>query len=169
MRRPQNLVSYLYKVGTRFKDKNMYDINYMPTTTYKEQRVCACGYSTMDAGNWSKHKRCCKLVKTDKDIHIASLEKDKNDLKLQLVAKDMQMKEQLEAKDRQIAEQAEEIKMLIKKPRTVTNNNRYVVEQHINVFGQETMNHISPQQIQRLLADPRECGGQVCEVEAQGT
>jgi hypothetical protein len=67
-----------------------------------------------------------------------------------------EQQEQLQAKDRQIAEQAEEIKMLIKKPRTVTNNtnNRYVVEQHINVFGKETLSHISPQHIQRLLADP---------------
>jgi hypothetical protein len=68
----------------------------------------------------------------DKDARIASLER-------QLAAKD------------------EQIKMLIKKPRTVTNNNttnRYVVEQHINVFGKETLSHISPQQIQSLLADP---------------
>jgi hypothetical protein len=124
----------------------------MPTTTYKEPRVCVCGYSTLDAGNWSKHKRCCKLVKTDKDIHIASLEKDKNDLKEQLAIKDLQMKEQLQAKDRQI----EELIKANKKPRTVntTNNNRYVVEQHTNVFGKETLDHITAQQIQRLLADP---------------
>ena len=83
---------------------------------------------------------------------IASLEKDKNDLKEQLSVKD----QQLAAKDRQLAEQAEEIKMLIKRPRTVNNttNNRYVVEQHINVFGQESLEHITPEQIQMLLADP---------------
>jgi hypothetical protein len=76
---------------------------------------------------------------------ISSLEK-------QLSVKD----EQLAAKDRQLAEQAEEIKMLIKSPRTVntTNNNRYVVEQHINVFGQESLEHITHDQIQMLLADP---------------
>jgi hypothetical protein len=84
--------------------------------------------------NWSQHKRSCKLLNGtfDKDARIASLER-------QLAAKD------------------EQIKMLIKKPRTVTNNNttnRYVVEQHINVFGKETLSHISPQQIQSLLADP---------------
>ena len=126
----------------------------MPTTTYKKPRVCACGYSTLDAGNWCKHKQCCKLVKTDKDIHIhiASLEKDKNDLKEQLAIKDLQMKEQLAAKDRQI----DELIKAAKKPRTVNNNNtnRYVVEQHINVFGKETMSHITSEQIQGLLADP---------------
>jgi hypothetical protein len=58
--------------------------------------------------------------------------------------------EQLAAKDRQI----EELIKANKKPRTVTNNNRYVVEQHINVFGKETLSHISHEQIQRLLSDP---------------
>jgi hypothetical protein len=80
---------------------------------------------------------------SDDKKRIASLEKDKE-----------QLKEQLAVKDRQIAAQAEEIRMLIKKPRTVTNNNRYVVEQYINVFGKESLEHISLQQIQRLLADP---------------
>jgi hypothetical protein len=67
------------------------------------------------------------------------LKKDKDDLKQQLQAKDRQIEELIKAN---------------KKPRTVTNNNRYVVEQHINVFGKETMSHISQEQIQRLLADP---------------
>ena len=59
------------------------------------------------------------------------------------------MKQQLAAKDRQI-------ELLIKTPRTVNNttNNHYVVEQHINVFGKESIDHISPEQIQALLADP---------------
>jgi hypothetical protein len=99
---------------------------------------------------WCVHKKSCKLIqaeqKADEKERIASLEKDKNDLKQQLCVKD----EQLQAKDRQI----EELIKATKKPRTVTNHNRYVVEQHINVFGKETMSHISPQQIQHLLADP---------------
>ena len=43
------------------------------------------------------------------------------------------------------------------RPRTVhntTNNNRFVVEQHIRVFGNESVEHISTSQIQSLLADP---------------
>ena len=50
----------------------------------------------------------------------------------------------------------QQIEQLIKRPRTVntTNNNRYVVEQHINVFGKESIEHISHEQIQALLADP---------------
>jgi hypothetical protein len=118
----------------------------MPTTTYKDARVCECGYSTFDPGNWGKHKRRCKQITTAGDKErIASLEKDKQAMREQLAAKD----QQLAAKDKQIDE-------LIKKPRTVNNttNNRYVVEQHINVFGKESNNHITPAQIRSLLADP---------------
>ena len=62
------------------------------------------------------------------------------------------MKEQLEAKDRQIEE-------LLRRPRTVNNttnnnNSRYVVEQHVNVFGQESIDHISDEQLQQLLNEP---------------
>ena len=103
----------------------------MPGKEYKEERVCECGYSTMKMDLWSRHKKSCKLVVTSDKERIASLER------------------QLAAKDRQIEQ-------LIKRPRTVNNttNNRYVVEQHINVFGKESIEHISPAQIQALLADP---------------
>jgi hypothetical protein len=87
---------------------------------------------------------------TDERERIESLEK-------QLTAKDQQMKQQLSVKDEQLAAKDRQIEELIKankKPRTVTNNNRYVVEQHINVFGKESLSHISQEQIQRLLADP---------------
>jgi hypothetical protein len=73
---------------------------------------------------------------------LGAIEKDKEDLK-----------QQLGAKDRQI----EELIQVAKRPRTVhntTNNNKYVVEQHINVFGKESVEHISHDQIQALLADP---------------
>jgi hypothetical protein len=54
----------------------------------------------------------------------------------------------------------QQIEQLIKRPRTVNHNtnnsttNRYVVEQHINVFGKESLAHIRPEQIEALLADP---------------
>ena len=101
----------------------------------------------MHSGSWSTHRKSCSLFNgvTEKDARIASLEQ-------QLVAKDQQMKAQLEAKDRQI----EELIKVAKKPRTVNNttNNKIVVEQHINAFGKESIDHISQQQIQALLADP---------------
>ena len=111
----------------------------MPSKTYKEPRICQCGYTTNFPSAWFVHKKSCKLVKCDKDELIEQIKQQLADTK-----------EQLAARDRQIEQ-------LIKKPRTVnntTNNNRYVVEQHINVFGKESVEHITPQQIQALLADP---------------
>ena len=128
----------------------------MPTTEYKDARTCACGYSTYNPGNWCRHRKSCKTIQAGKPVdekeRIASLEK-------QLTVKDEHYQKELSVKDQQIAAKDRQIEELIKankKPRTVntTNNNRYVVEQHINVFGKETLSHISPQQIQRLLADP---------------
>ncbi len=109
---------------------------------YKDARNCDCGYSTFNRGAWSTHKKSCKLVKCDKDELIEQM-------KQQLADTKEQMREQLAAKDRQIEQ-------LIKRPRTVNNttNNRYVVEQHVRVFGKESIEHISPEQIQALLADP---------------
>jgi|EP00966_Prymnesium_polylepis_P336328 hypothetical protein len=91
--------------------------------------------------SWSSHKKSCDSKFVSKDALISELKKDKDDLKQQLAAKDRQIEELIKAN---------------KKPRTVTNHttNRYVVEQHINVFGKETLGHITPEQIQHLLADP---------------
>ena len=116
----------------------------MPST-YKEARTCKCGYTTIHCSAWSTHKKSCKIVSTADNERIASLER-------QLAEQKEQMKEQLAAKDKQI----DELIQAVKKPRTVhnTTNNRYVVEQHINVFGKESINHITPAQIRSLLADP---------------
>lgn len=120
----------------------------MPATEYKEPRVCPCGYTTVKMTLWSKHKKSCKVIPNEKDARIAILEKVQDDLNRQLASKD----EQLTAKDRQI----EELIQVAKKPRVVNNitHNKYVVEAHINTFGKESINHISHEQIQALLADP---------------
>ena len=69
-----------------------------------------------------------------------------------------QMKQQLADTKEQLAAKDRQIEQLIKRPRTVNNTNnttnKYVVEQRINVFGKESIEHISPDQIQALLADP---------------
>ena len=113
----------------------------MPSkNTYKEARVCDCGYTTRFSSAWCVHKKSCKFHESFSDnSELIST------LKQQLASKD----EQLAAKDRQIEQ-------LIKRPRTVNNttHNKYVVEQKINVFGKESIEHISPAQIQALLADP---------------
>ena len=121
---------------------------------YKEPRVCECGYESIWMSNWSSHKKSCKLVTTGDKERIASLERQLAVKDEQMAAKDLQMAEQKE----QMAVKDEQIKELIKRPRTtVTNNtthNKYVVEQHINVFGKESIDHITPAQIRALLADP---------------
>jgi len=106
---------------------------------------CVCGYSSKHRQGLHQHNKTCKVLSGGE---TKQLQNQVAQMKQQLSVKD----EQLAAKDRQI----EELIKANKKPRTVTNNttNRYVVEHHINVFGKETLNHISQEQIQRLLADP---------------
>lgn len=91
----------------------------MPTTTYKDPRLCECGYSSIDPSNWSKHKKRCTTVTTGDKERIASLEKENEDLKqqlaTQLLAKGEHYQNELAAKDRLI----EELIKLSKKPITV--------------------------------------------------
>ena len=116
----------------------------MPSRVYKEPRVCECGYFSDKIDLWSKHKKNCKSNSTSDKERIESLEK-------QLITKDEHYQKELAAKDEQI----KELIQVAKKPRTVNNTtNKYVVEQHINVFGKESIGHISHEQIQALLADP---------------
>ena len=121
----------------------------MPTKQYKDPRVCECGYETMIIPNWSAHKKRCK------GLGEAELLKNQvAQMKEQLATNHEHYQKELAAKDEQIRE----LIQVAKKPRTVnhttTTNNRYVVEQHINVFGKETLEHIRPEQIEALLADP---------------
>ena len=99
----------------------------MPTTVYKEPRVCACGYSTVNPSNWCSHKKRCKLVKSDKDTlveqqladkdrQLADIQQQLQDTKEQLAAKDKQLAakdQQLAAKDQQLAAKDKQIEQLI--------------------------------------------------------
>jgi hypothetical protein len=118
---------------------------------YKEPRTCECGYTTMFSSAWSVHKKSCRTVTNGDKERIESLEK-------QLLAKDEHYQKELAVKNEQITSKDRQIEELIKvakKPRTVHNTtNKFVVEQHINAFGKESIDHISQQQIQALLADP---------------
>ena len=131
----------------------------MPTKVYKVPRTCSCGYSTTFPSNWSVHQKRCPLIPNEKDARIADLENDKLQLTSQLAAKDQQlaakdeqMAAQLAAKDRQI----DELIKAAKKPRTVNNSttNKYVVHQHVNCFGNESVEHITGQEMRKLMADP---------------
>jgi len=122
----------------------------MPGHKYKEPRTCECGYSTCHAGNWSVHSRTCKSRAIAPDHEKALLRE-------QLALKDQQLatmnqhladtKDQLAAKDRQIEQ-------LIKRPRTINNHNRFVVNNNVNCFGRESLEHISEAKYQELLRDP---------------
>jgi 5-methylcytosine-specific restriction endonuclease McrA len=68
----------------------------MPSQTYKEPRVCDCGYTTKFPSAWCVHKKSCKLVKCDKNELIE------------------QMKQQLAAKDELLNEQREDLRMFEK-------------------------------------------------------
>ena len=132
----------IHPIYVLLKTRNVwYSIGGMPSKEYKEARTCECGYTTIGISNWAQHRKRCLLIPNEKDARIATLEKHLADTKEQLAAKDEQIKELIQ---------------VAKKPRTVNNNttNKYVVEQHINVFGKESIEHITPKQIQALLADP---------------
>ena len=107
---------------------------------FPQPKVCSdCGYITKNRGGWSVHQKLCKVRQAQPDG-----EKD------QLRERVASLEAQLQAKDRQIDE-------LLKRPRTVnntTNHNRYVVEHNVNVFGKESIDHISDEQLQQLLQEP---------------
>jgi len=82
----------------------------------------------------------------EKDERIAALEQ-------QLATKD----EQLAARDKQIDELLQAARDERRRPRTVTNNHLNSttnVSNHINVFGKESLTHITESKLQELLADP---------------
>ena len=134
----------------------------MPTKFYKEKRVCECGYDTLGIANWSSHRKRCVSVEARKDDQLVEQLKAKDE---QLKAKD----EQLRVKDEQMAEKDKQIEELIKvakKPRTVVNNNKWVVEQHINVFGKESLDLVSERQIKEILrSDPASAVSQLIKLK----
>lgn len=123
---------------------------------YKDARRCECGYETERRSSWYIHKKICKSVgggdPPPNDGEKEQLRERVSSLEQQLTAKDEQLKEQLAAKDRQI----EELIRCAKRPRCVTNNmtNNTTNNQLINVFGKESLAHITDAKLQELIADP---------------
>ena len=108
-------------------------------------QTCECGYSTERTSNYKQHRMTCKMVSE------ASL----------LAAKDElieSLKNQLAAKDEIIREKDKQIFELAKLPRTVTNNSgntnntvNNIVDARVNDFGNENIDHITEEQIHKLL------------------
>ena len=129
---------------------------------YKEERLCDCGFKTIRRSAWCAHQKTCKKRQAEADIEKtkrqAEADAEKTQLRervasleQQLTSKDEQLSskdEQLAAKDRQI----EELIRCAKKPRTVTNN--MTNNNNINVFGRESLAHITEAKLQELLLDP---------------
>ena len=108
---------------------------------------CICGYISAKSNTVRRHQKTCKA-------HALSLNGTLDELTSLKVT---HLEEKVKLLQDQLVTKDHQIEQLLKRPRTVnntTNNNRYVVENKINVFGKESIEHISHEQIQALLADP---------------
>ena len=77
----------------------------MPSkNTYKEPRVCDCGYTTRFSSAWCVHKKSCKFHESSTDSELIST------LKEQVAMKDRQ----IAAKDELLDEQREDLRMFEK-------------------------------------------------------
>ena len=148
---------------------------------FKEVRVCECGYTTQLRPCWYRHIKTCKQLKdcdlgqqlATKDEQLAALQEQlaeqkeqmreqlaeqKEQMREQLAEQKEQMKEQVESLHEQLAakdKQIEELIKVAKKPRTVNNTiNNLTVDASVNSYGKESIDHITPAQIRRLLSNP---------------
>ena len=123
-------------------------------------KECSCGYRTADRGNMSRHKNhYCKFRTAPIDPEKEALRQQVEALRQQLdVARQQQeaTMQQLTTKDEQIAELLLAARDERKRPRVQnqTNNNRYNVNNQINIFGKESLEHITEAKLQELIADP---------------
>ena len=106
---------------------------------------CVCGYNCDDIGNYNKHVKCCK-VRRGWNL------RDELDPASQT--------EHVETLRGEIRYLREQLSLALKSPRTVTNHHthndqrKYIVKQHVVPFGEETVDHITDSDFQRLLGEP---------------
>lgn len=98
--------------------------------------VCTCGFSTKRKSNMERHLVICTKTYTQKCI-------DNDRVKDELIAT---LKQQLETKDKQIEQ-------LIKRHR-VQNNKFHIVNNNLNCFGRESLDHISSGKYTEFINDP---------------
>jgi hypothetical protein len=104
--------------------------------SYVKPKACpSCGEEFDSRINFFRHKQSCRAT-TD-------------DLVAQLRNENARLIEQLKTKDEQINE-------LIKRPQTTNHstNNKWVVDASINIFGKESVDHITPEHYKKLLENP---------------
>ena len=90
----------------------------MPTSEYKEARVCVCGYNTFRISSWYIHNKSCKGASEAEQLkcQVATLEKQlentKRDEQLQELKEDKeQLREQLAATKQELNDQREDLRM----------------------------------------------------------
>lgn len=109
---------------------------------------CECGYDSDTTGNMSRHRKTCRTTK--------KLAEQREQQAVCFIEKDRVIAE----KDEEIRYLREQLAQALKTPRIVTNNdnrtmnNRYIVNQSVNVFGKESIDHISDEQLRCLLQEP---------------
>jgi hypothetical protein len=111
-----------------------------------------CNYETKSTGNLCTHRKSCKNRPVEPDA-----EKEQLRQRVSADAERIQsLEQQLAAKDKQIDELLKAAREERKRPRTVNNtsNKNYNVNQQINVFGKESLAHLTEAKLQELLSDP---------------
>ena len=77
-----------------------------------------------------------------------------------------ELKSQIGEMRRQLATKDNQINQLIKRPRTsYVQNNRFIVNNNVNCFGKESLNHIDGGDIQQLLKNPETSIAQVVALQ----
>ena len=97
-------------------------------------QTCDCGYETAHTSSFKRHRSTCPMVKEDSLVE--------------------NLKQQIEKLEAIIKEKDKQMFELAKAPKTVNN---ITVDHSINTFGKENTEHITTQQIQKILADPASC------------
>ena len=112
-----------------------------------------CTYTTRSTGNLCTHRKSCKNRPYVPDAEKEQLRERIQSLELQLSVTRLQMEQQLAAKDGQIEELLRAAREERKRPRNQTNN-QYNMNQQINVFGKESLAHLTDAKLQELICDP---------------
>ena len=132
---------------------------------YNQARTCVCGYTTLYRSNWCMHSKTCTL--SDRNRTRVQQENEERDWKVRMLeAKNEELKSQIGEMRRQLETKDNQINQLIKRPRTsYVQNNRFIVNNNVNCFGRESLEHIQGDDIQQLLKNPETSIAQVVALQ----
>ena len=131
----------------------------------KTPLVCTCKYTTQNTSNFKKHLEYYQQKGEESAHKRQKVEEQRQSevdfLRSQLLERDRQINEkdkQLTEKEKQLAEKDKYIQKLQKRPTVVVDNS-------INIFGKESLSHITPEQIDQILADPENAVPQFIKIK----